>query len=116
MGTVEPSRSTARGRRSVESGLMPKKTPATRKPVVRVLPLLGVAHLDRGFDYLVEEADSEDVQPGIKVRIRFNGRLVDAIVLERLHDSELAVTCALSSASSHRSRCIRRSLPGLSTP
>ena len=88
MGTVEPSRSTARGRRSVESGLMPKKTPATRKPVVRVLPLLGVAHLDRGFDYLVEEADSEDVQPGIKVRIRFNGRLVDAIVLERLHDSE----------------------------
>ena len=67
---------------------MPKKTPATRKPVARVLPLLGVAHLDRGFDYLVEEADSEEVQPGIKVRIRFNGRLVDAIVLERRHDSE----------------------------
>ena len=67
---------------------MPKKTPATRKPVARVLPLLGVAHLDRGFDYLVEEADTEEVQPGIKVRIRFNGRLVDAIVLERRHDSE----------------------------
>ena len=67
---------------------MPKKTPATRKPVARVLPLLGVAHLDRGFDYLVEEADSEKVRPGIKVRIRFNGRLVDAVVLERLHDSE----------------------------
>lgn len=57
---------------------MPKKTPASVKPVVRVLPLLGVSHLDRPFDYLVTEEESEAAQPGVRVRIRFNGRLVDA--------------------------------------
>ncbi len=29
-------------------------------------------------------------QPGVRVRIRFNGRLSDAIVLERRNDSEFA--------------------------
>ena len=67
---------------------MPKKTPAARKPVARVLPLLGVAHLDRGFDYLVDESESNSAQAGVKVRIRFNGRLVDAIIVERKHDSD----------------------------
>ena len=56
---------------------------AASLPVVRVLPLLGLAHLDRPFDYLVTEADSGAAQPGVKVRIRFAGRLVDALVLER---------------------------------
>ncbi|AQQ15319.1 Primosomal protein N' [Corynebacterium glaucum] len=56
---------------------------AASLPVVRVLPLLGLAHLDRPFDYLVTEADSSAAQPGVKVRIRFAGRLVDALVLER---------------------------------
>lgn len=67
---------------------MPKRTPAAHKPVARVLPLLGVAHLDRGFDYRVDEEQSEIAQPGVRVRIRFNGRLSDAIVLERRNDSE----------------------------
>ena len=67
---------------------MPKKTPAAHQPVARVLPLLGVAHLDRSFDYLIDEADSEVAQPGVRVRIRFNGRLVDAILLARGSDSE----------------------------
>lgn len=67
---------------------MPKKTPAAHQPVGRVLPLLGVAHLDRAFDYLIDEADSEAAQPGVRVRIRFNGRLVDAILLARGSDSE----------------------------
>lgn len=57
-------------------------------PVARVLPLLGLAHLDRGFDYLVAEEESEAAQPGVRVRIRFAGRLVDAIVLDRLTGSE----------------------------
>lgn len=52
-------------------------------PVVRVLPMLGPPHLDRAFDYLVTEADSQAAQPGVRVRVRFAGRLVDAIVLER---------------------------------
>ena len=60
---------------------------AVSQPVVRVLPLLGLAHLDREFDYLVSEADSASVRPGVKVRIRFAGRLVDALVLERASTS-----------------------------
>ena len=69
---------------------MPKKTPATALPVARVLPLLRTAHLDRGFDYLVAEKESTAAQPGVRVRIRFNGKLQDAIVLERLAESDYA--------------------------
>lgn len=69
---------------------MPKKIPAATAPVARVLPLLTVAHLDRGFDYLVAEDDSAAAQPGVKVRIRFNGKLQDAIVLERLGRSDFS--------------------------
>ena len=67
---------------------MPKKIPATTKPVVRVLPLLGVSHLDRLFDYQIAEEDSEAAQPGVRVRIRFNGRLVDALLIQRLSESD----------------------------
>lgn len=56
---------------------------AAELPIVRVLPLLGPPHLDRVFDYLVTEEESDAAQPGVRVRIRFAGRLVDAIVLER---------------------------------
>lgn len=57
-------------------------------PVAQVLPLLGLPHLDRAFDYLVQESDYEAAQPGVRVRIRFAGRLVDALVLERTATSE----------------------------
>lgn len=59
-------------------------TRAANLPVARVLPMLGLAHLDRAFDYLVDEQDAEAAQPGVRVRVRFAGRLVDAIVLERV--------------------------------
>ena len=67
--------------------------PATRvaaadAPVARVLPLLGVAHLDREFDYLVPESLSGDAVPGCRVRIRFAGRLVDGFLLERSAKSD----------------------------
>lgn len=61
---------------------------AQHKPVAAVLPLLGLAHLDRPFDYLVAEEHSADAQPGVRVRVRFAGRLIDAIVLERRSVSE----------------------------
>lgn len=67
---------------------MPKKIPASVKPVVRVLPLLGVSHLDRLFDYQIAEEDSEAAQPGVRVRIRFNGRLVDALLIQRVSESD----------------------------
>ena len=59
-----------------------------QNPIVRVLPLLGVPHLDRLFDYRVSEADDLDAQPGAKVRVRFSGRLVDAVVIERRKRSD----------------------------
>jgi primosomal protein N' (replication factor Y) len=56
---------------------------ADHEPIARVLPMLSVPHLDREFDYLVAAEQSDDAQPGVRVRVRFHGRLVDAFVLER---------------------------------
>ncbi len=58
------------------------------EPIARVLPMLSVPHLDREFDYLVSPEQSDDAQPGVRVRVRFHGRLVDGFVLERRHDTD----------------------------
>ena len=58
------------------------------EPIARVLPMLSVPHLDREFDYLVAADQSDDAQPGVRARVRFHGRLVDAFVLERRSDTE----------------------------
>lgn len=60
------------------------------RPVARVLPLLGLAHLDRLFDYSVPEAMSADARPGTRVRIRFANKLVNGIVIERAAEAEHA--------------------------
>ena len=52
---------------------------AEHEPIARVLPMLTVPHLDREFDYLVAADMSDDAQPGVRVKVRFNGRLVDAV-------------------------------------
>lgn len=56
--------------------------------MARVLPMLTVPHLDREFDYLVSAEQSDDAHPGVRVRVRFHGRLVDGFVLERRSDSD----------------------------
>ncbi len=61
---------------------------AEHEPIARVLPMLSVPHLDREFDYLVTAEQSDDAQPGVRVRVRFHGRLVDAFVLERRSDTD----------------------------
>lgn len=53
-----------------------------------MLPILSVPHLDREFDYMVSTDQSDDAQPGVRVRVRFHGRLVDAFVLERRSDTD----------------------------
>ncbi|MDO4928732.1 MAG: primosomal protein N' [Corynebacterium sp.] len=67
---------------------------ASNVPVAKVLPLLKLAHLDREFEYLVPADQDEAAQPGVRVRIRFAGRLCDALLLERCetasHEGELA--------------------------
>ncbi|WP_442945599.1 primosomal protein N' [Nocardia sp. SSK8] len=59
-------------------------TTAAGHPIARVLPLLSPAHLDRDFDYLVPPDLDEIAQPGVRVRVRFAGRLVDGYLLARL--------------------------------
>ena len=64
------------------------RTAAEHEPVARVLPMLTVPHLDREFDYLVPADLSDDAQPGVRAKVRFNGRLVDAFILERRSDTD----------------------------
>ncbi|WP_422747638.1 primosomal protein N' [Mycobacterium sp. WMMD1722] len=61
---------------------------AEHEPIARVLPMLTVPHLDREFDYLVPADCSDDAQPGVRVRVRFRGRLVDAYLLERRSETD----------------------------
>ena len=64
------------------------RQPAEHEPIARVLPMLSVPHLDREFDYLVTADQSDDAQPGVRVRVRFHGRLVDAFLLERRSETD----------------------------
>ncbi|MGN2637260.1 primosomal protein N' [Nocardia takedensis] len=53
-----------------------------------MLPLLSPAHLDRDFDYVVPPELDDIARPGVRVRVRFAGRLVDGYLLERLEHTE----------------------------
>lgn len=64
------------------------RVPADRDPVARLVVDVSLAHLDRPFDYLVPVQLAETAAPGVRVRVRFAGQLVDAFVLERLARSE----------------------------
>ena len=74
--------------------LLPLRTPRTRRdaaragtaasdPVARVQVDTGLPHLDRPFDYLVPADLADEVQPGVRVKVRFAGRDLDGFVLER---------------------------------
>jgi primosomal protein N' (replication factor Y) len=65
-------------------------------PVARIAVDTGLAHLDRPFDYAVPEAMAESMQPGCRVRVRFAGRQVDGVVLERASESEHAKLTAVT--------------------
>jgi primosomal protein N' (replication factor Y) len=62
--------------------------PAADYPVARIAVDLPLAHLDRPFDYLVPERLAEQARPGVRVRVRFAGQLVDGFLLERVRASE----------------------------
>lgn len=65
-----------------------ERVAADADPVARVLPMLPLAHLDREFDYLVPRELDADAQPGVRVRIRFAGRLVDGFIVSRVATSD----------------------------
>ncbi|WP_232236404.1 primosomal protein N' [Nocardia sp. BMG51109] len=50
--------------------------------------MLEPAHLDRDFDYLVPAKLDALAQPGVRVRVRFSGRLVDGFILDRLDKTD----------------------------
>jgi len=47
-----------------------------------------LAHLDRPFDYLVPAEFDATAVPGVRLRVRFAGRLVDGWLLRRVERSE----------------------------
>jgi primosomal protein N' (replication factor Y) len=66
----------------------PLPEPAAELPVARVAVDVALAHLDRPFDYLVPEPLSAAAVPGVRVRVRFAGQLVNGFVLERMPSSD----------------------------
>lgn len=61
---------------------------AAALPVARVCVDTPLAHLDRPFDYQVPAEFDDAALPGVRLRVRFAGRLVDGWLLERLERSD----------------------------
>ncbi|MEY9963940.1 primosomal protein N' (replication factor Y) [Streptacidiphilus sp. MAP12-16] len=80
----------------------PGSSAAVRLPVARIVVDKGLSHLDQFFDYSVPVRLDEVAQPGVRVRVRFGGRvvqgqgrreggtLIDGYVVERLAASDYA--------------------------
>lgn len=58
-------------------------------PVARCAVDVPLAHLDRSFDYAVPPELDAGAQPGCRIRVRFAGRLVDGVILERRADTDV---------------------------
>lgn len=65
---------------------------AERLPVARVLVESSLPHLDRPFDYAVPAALDQDAQPGVRVKISFNGQDLSGWLLERVAESDAGHT------------------------
>ncbi|RCW40354.1 replication restart DNA helicase PriA [Halopolyspora algeriensis] len=63
---------------------------ASELPVARVAVDVSPPHLDRPFDYLIPERLDAEAVPGCRVRVRFNRRLLDGFLLERVAESDFA--------------------------
>lgn len=61
---------------------------AEQLPVAQVRIDSPLPHLDRVFDYAVPATLDEAVQVGVRVRIRFSGRLIDGLVVGRSQTSQ----------------------------
>ena len=81
----KPAKSPSRSKKSKDTRTL---RPAADKPVARIAVDLQLAHLDRPFDYLVPERLADQARPGVRVRVRFAGKLTDGFLIERVADSE----------------------------
>jgi primosomal protein N' (replication factor Y) len=61
--------------------------PPSATDPARVLVDVGLAHLDRPFDYAVPPEWDDAARPGVRVRVRFAGRRRSGYVLERVEPS-----------------------------
>ena len=61
---------------------------AAHLPVARVLVESSLPHLDRPFDYAVPEALDQAAQPGVRVKVKFNGQDLSGFLLERVEESD----------------------------
>ncbi|MEJ8277742.1 primosomal protein N' [Pseudonocardia spirodelae] len=61
--------------------------PAAALPVARVVVDVALPHLDRTFDYRIPTHLDDAAAPGVRVRVRFAGRMVDGFLLERAGDT-----------------------------
>ena len=61
---------------------------AQHQPVATVLIDNSLPHLDRLFDYSVPSKFAETAIPGVRVRVRFAGKLVDGFLIERRDTSD----------------------------
>lgn len=68
----------------------PPREPAAELPYAQVVLALELSHLDRAFDYLVPAEMDAEAQPGVRVRVRFAGQLVDGFVISRAAESDFA--------------------------
>ncbi|MGL5405523.1 MAG: primosomal protein N' [Propionibacteriaceae bacterium] len=80
---------------SVESGTMffmtcdPLLVSLPPRQIARVLVDIPLPHLDRLFDYEVPKDMDELALPGVRVRVRFAGRLCDGFIVKRVNESEV---------------------------
>src|SRR6201996_8649442 len=81
----EPPKPPGRSRKSKDTRTL---RPAAERPVARIAVDTPLAHLDRPFDYLVPERLADQARPGVRVRVRFAGKLTDGFLIERAADSE----------------------------
>lgn len=61
-------------------------------PVARVLIESSLPHLDRPFDYSVPAAFDDAAQPGVRVKVKFNGQELSGYILDRIAESDAGHT------------------------
>lgn len=60
-----------------------KPAPALQLPIARVVLDSPLAHIDRPFDYAVPADMDANAQPGVRVRVRWSGQLLDGFIVAR---------------------------------
>ncbi|GGH92455.1 primosomal protein N' [Arthrobacter liuii] len=87
-GSVQPSLLQGFPARTLPTGI----AIAERFPVARVLVESSLPHLDRPFDYAVPVALDQAAQPGVRVKVKFNGQDLSGFILERVAESDAGHT------------------------